>query len=150
MRPEPDLRPASGADAPAVLSLLAAQLAEHRIAIDGDRLASAIAAVLSDGGLGRLLVAAVEGEIVGVAYVSFTFTLEHGGRVAWLEELYVTPSRRGRGIGRALLGRVLDLARSERCHAVDLEVDEDHQRVAALYERHGFEPLPRRRMSRRL
>jgi GNAT superfamily N-acetyltransferase len=87
---------------------------------------------------------------VGVAYVSFQWSLEHGGKAAWLEELYVLPDLRGGGLGTALLQAALDQAREEECAAVDLEVDGDHRRAETLYRRHGFEPLERARWVRRL
>jgi ribosomal protein S18 acetylase RimI-like enzyme len=76
------------------------------------------------------------------------WTLERGGRTAWLDELYVIPERRGRGIGTALLRAAIDSAQAAGALAVDLEIDADHQRAAALYRRAGFTPLPRTRWAR--
>src|SRR5262245_6784519 len=89
-----------------VIALLAAQLAEHAIELAPARLASAVDGVLADPARGVLFLARAEGKAVGVAYLSFTWTLEHGGPVGWLEELYVVPARRGGGIGTALLDTV--------------------------------------------
>jgi GNAT superfamily N-acetyltransferase len=133
-----------------VIALLAAQLAEHAIELAPDRLASAVDGVLADPARGVLFVARAEGTAVGVAYLSFTWTLEHGGPVGWLEELYVVPSQRGRGIGTALLDVVGRRARAAGCGAVELEVDAGHARAARLYTRHGFRELPRTRFSLRL
>jgi GNAT superfamily N-acetyltransferase len=145
------VRLATSGDREAVIGLLAAQLAEHTIAIAPERLAAAVDGVFADPRRGCFLIATADGApIVGVAYLSFTWALEHGGAVGWLEELYVTPARRGAGIGTALLGAVLERARAAGCAAVDLEVDADHERAARLYTRHGFRSLPRARFARRL
>jgi RimJ/RimL family protein N-acetyltransferase len=77
--------------------------------------------------------------------MAYTWTFEHGGRVAWLDELYVVPERRSRGIGRAMVARALAAAREAGCRAVDLEVDADHERAEHLYARHGFRRLARTR-----
>jgi GNAT superfamily N-acetyltransferase len=71
--------------------------------------------------------------------------VEHGGRVAWLEELYVVPARRNAGIGQLLLDEVLQTAKGLGCLAVDLEVDVEHARAEHLYERAGFRRLRRMR-----
>jgi GNAT superfamily N-acetyltransferase len=85
------------------------------------------------------------GQIVGLAAISLAWTLEHGGKSAWLDELYVLPECRGRGVGRALLGQAVAAARELGCAAMDLEVDRDHSRAERLYRRAGFQPLPRSR-----
>lgn len=137
------------ADLDAVLPLLAAQLAEHGMPQETEVLRAAVAGLLEDPARGAMFVARDVERTVGVASLSFTWTLEHGGRVVWLEELYVMPSARAHGVGTALLGAALAWAREAGCRAVDLEVDIDHARVESLYRRHAFEPLPRRRFSLR-
>ena len=80
-----------------------------------------------------------------MAYMSSLMSLEHGGISGWLEELYVLPAWRGRGIGTRLLARAVLQARRLGWKAVDLEVDRDHRRAEALYPVHGFSRVPRRR-----
>ncbi|TMB44831.1 MAG: GNAT family N-acetyltransferase, partial [Deltaproteobacteria bacterium] len=97
------VRPARRGDRDRLVALLVAQLREHRIRTPKARLARAVDGVLGDPQRGRLLVATIGGRPIGLAALSFIWPLEHGGRSAWLEELYVEPSQRGCGIGRALL-----------------------------------------------
>lgn len=144
------IRRATVADAAELQRLLAVQLTEHHVHIDATRLAAAIHGVLDDSDLGFFLVAGEAGRATGVAYVSFIWALEHGGRAAWLEELYVEPARRESGLGTQLLEAVLDECRQAGCAALDLEIDADHERVWSLYQRQGFRPLPRRRIVRTL
>jgi len=134
----------------AVTDLLVAQLREHRVETPEAKLAESLRAVLQHPERGRILVAVERGRPVGMAAVSFVWPLEHGGRSSWLEELYVEPAARGRGIGTRLLEAALRVAAEAGAVAVDLEVDADHQRVARLYARHGFHPLPRARWVRSL
>jgi GNAT superfamily N-acetyltransferase len=133
------------ADRGSLLELLAAQLAEHEIEISMERLAAAVDGALAGGDRGRFLIARAEGQAIGVAYLGIVWTLEHGGKSAWLEELYVRPDRRGQGTGTRLLHAALALARAEGCAAVDLEVTESHTRAARLYAREGFRAHTRAR-----
>lgn len=128
-----------------VASLIECQFAEHRIPIDRRAIDAAIGKVLGSSRVGFILVARRRDLAAGVAYVAFTWSLEHGGRSAWLEELYVIPEMRGQGVGGALLEAALARAREEGCAAVDLEVDRDHACAEHLYRRAGFAPLPRTR-----
>jgi GNAT superfamily N-acetyltransferase len=145
-----DVREASPRDREALVHLLRAQLAEHRIDTPAAAIGASVDALLRDGTRGRLLVATVGGRPVGVAALSFVWPIEHGGRSAWLEELYVEPAHRGRGIGGALLRAALDAAAAAGAVAVDLEVDAGHARASRLYEAAGFRPLSRARWVRRL
>jgi len=132
----------------AVLALLGAQYAEHDIDLPEATLREATRVLLGDPRRGAIVLACDPGPI-GVAVVAFTWTLEHGGLVAWLDELYVVPAHRGRGAGEQLLQRALGVAGEAGCRAVELEVDAGHARAEHLYERAGFAPLPRRRWSKR-
>jgi ribosomal protein S18 acetylase RimI-like enzyme len=145
-----DVRPATPADRDAVVQLLVAQLREHAIETPEAQLAASVDAMLCRPRRGRLLVAHVGAGPVGFAALSFVWPLEHGGRSTWLEELYVVPAQRDRGIGRALLEAACEEAAEGGAVAVDLEVDAEHERASRLYARHGFTPLPRARWVRRL
>lgn len=142
--------PAVADEAAAVSALLTHQLAEHELPADPSLVAGAVAGILSDERTGFLLVARSVGVAVGVAYVAMIWSLEHGGLSAWLEELYVLPAWRGRGVGADLVRASLVQARARGCLMMDLEVTENHARAARLYEREGFEALPRGRWVRRL
>src|SRR5207248_1778323 len=125
-----DVRLATEAELEAVTALLVAQLREHRVQTPEAKIASAIQGLLRHPERGRILVAAGEGGPVGVAALSFAWPLEYADRSAWLEELYVEPAARGRGIGTRLLRAALRVAAEAGAIVVDLEVEADHQRAA--------------------
>jgi ribosomal protein S18 acetylase RimI-like enzyme len=51
----------------------------------------------------------------------------------------VVPSRRGRGIGEALLSALCDRARGEGYRALSLSVERDNEALVSFYEKQGFE-----------
>lgn len=57
---------------------------------------------------------------------------------AYLQELYVTPERRGEGIGRAMLNRVMEIAKERGASWIELGTSEDDHQARALYESMGF------------
>jgi GNAT superfamily N-acetyltransferase len=63
-----------------------------------------------------------------------------GGRDGMLEDVYTTPSARGRGLATGVIAAVLHAARAERHEYVYVPTAADG-RARALYERLGFEPL---------
>jgi GNAT superfamily N-acetyltransferase len=137
-------------DLPDALKLLRAQFSEHAIALPAERVAAGLSAVLASPSLGRVLLAREGPSTIGLAYLAFTWTLERGGLVAWLEELYVLPDRRNAGVGAALLREALAEAARAGCGGVELEVESGHQRVESLYCREAFQPLTRSRWWRPL
>ena len=133
----------------AVVALFEAQLREHEITTLRDDLRVVIQTVIADQRYGFVLVAnAPDGGSIGVAYASSLLSLEHGGVSGWLEELYVLPQWRGRGIGSRLVAEVIARARELGWRALDLEVEASHQRAISLYARHQFQPHSRSRYYR--
>ena len=50
----------------------------------------------------------------------------------------VVPSRRGRGIGEALLEALCERARTDGYHALSLSAARDNDALVSFYEEHGF------------
>lgn len=137
-------------DRTVVARLLVAQLREHAITTSAAAIARTAEGMLRHPERGIILLARVGRRPVGIAALSFLWTLEHGGRAIWLDELYVVPALRGRGIGRRLLLAAMEAAAAAGAVALDLEVERTHARAANLYEREGFARLDRVRWARSL
>jgi GNAT superfamily N-acetyltransferase len=130
--------------------LLVQQLGEHGVDASAEQLSRMLENVVADEARGFLLLARDDHRIVGVAYVAMILSAEYCGLVGWLEELYVTPRCRSRGIGTALVSAVLEHARKADVVAIDLEIDVGHSRAESLYRRLGFRPLSRSRWVKEL
>lgn len=74
----------------------------------------------------------------GLALLRFRPALWAATLDCYLEELYVVPERRGRGIGRALMEAAMDVAREEGAAHMDLGTGDDDVAARALYESLGF------------
>ncbi len=132
----------------AAVALLKAQLREHEIVTAETALRDVTRAVIDDARHGFMLLAWQRETAVGIAYAAAHLSAEHGGLIGWLEELYIEPVWRGRGIGSQLLADVISRAQQLEWRGVELEVVAGHERAVPLYERHGFAPLSRARFSR--
>jgi ribosomal protein S18 acetylase RimI-like enzyme len=74
----------------------------------------------------------------GVVQMRYFRSLWSGELDAYLEELYVVPSLRGRGTGRALLEGAMETARAAGATRMDLNTGETDTAARALYESAGF------------
>ena len=141
---------ATSKDIDELLELIQKQFLEHEIECNAPQLEAAIRPMLTDEALGFILIAKDNDQLFGFAAISFAWTLEHGGKSAWLDELYVLPEHRNAGIGTVLLESVMSEVEKEGCLAVDLEVDNDHRRAENLYKRKGFQKIERSRWVKRV
>ena len=145
---EISIQPFDLAELAPLVSLFDAQLREHDIATSPDALAAVLRTLSAHPQHGFLLTASHNGLPIGVAYASSILSLEHGGWSGWLEEFYVLPEWRGRGVGSLLLAAVIAAATDRGWPALDIEVDATHARVVSLYTRHDFQPVSRTRFVR--
>jgi ribosomal protein S18 acetylase RimI-like enzyme len=74
----------------------------------------------------------------GLAVLRFRPAIWTESLECYLAELYVTPERRGHGLGRALMEESIKLARDEGATHMDLGTSEDDLAARALYESLGF------------
>ena len=74
----------------------------------------------------------------GLAVLRFRDAIWSSGRECYLAELYVTPARRGNGLGRALMRAALREARDRGADTMDIGVDEPDLAARHLYESLGF------------
>lgn len=90
-----------------------------------------------DGGGSEMLVARECGEVLGVAVLAFHLNISVGGLITSIEELYVRPEARRRGVGKALLEAVGVRCVERDVSYVEVEVV-DHV-AKDFYAANGFE-----------
>jgi len=73
-----------------------------------------------------------------LSLIRFRPSVWTGGPEAHLQELYVVPALRGRGIGRALLEATIATAGAAGASGIDLNTGETDTAARALYESMGF------------
>jgi len=89
---------------------------------------------------GDVLVAEVDGDVVGVCQVMIFPHFQHtGGWCCELESVHVRPDLRGRGIGAKLLEAAEVLARQAGCYRMQLTSRNVRADAHRFYETNGFE-----------
>ena len=141
------VRTAEPADRAIVHALLTAQLIEHDLPADPDRIDRGLDAALRPGSPAWLRLAERDGEPVGVLLANQIVSVEKGGETLWIEELYVIPEARRTGVARAILGYVVEEARQQALRALDLEVVRTQAAAFALYRAAGFREVARDRLT---
>ncbi|HEX2486907.1 MAG TPA: GNAT family N-acetyltransferase [Myxococcota bacterium] len=144
------LRLAAAADVATVLAFMAPFNAEMGVPFDaaiGERLVSAFVA---DPSLGRLWLIERDGCSLGYVALTFGWSFEYRGRDGIVDELYVAPTARRRGLARAALEALLAEADALGLCAVHLEVERESGPAERLYRSIGFAGNDRQLLTRRL
>lgn len=132
------IRPATSSDLEAVLALHRDFFAEDGYPFREEESRANLARLLEEPGLGRVFVMHQDGRVVGYLVLTFGFSLELGGRDGLVDELYVAPAHRGRGLGSRALDAAEAACREEGIRAVHLVVERYKDGAQALYRRMGF------------
>ena len=137
------VRPATPADVGAIFALML-ELAEFEKLT---HLFIATEAGVHDALFGQVraaeaLVAEDEGHIVGYALFFHNFSTFLGRRGLYLEDLYVQPSQRGVGLGKAMLRQLAALALERQCGRFEWSVLDWNQPAIDFYEKMGASVLP--------
>jgi GNAT superfamily N-acetyltransferase len=88
----------------------------------------------------EVFVARMEGRVVGVAVLAYHLNVSAGRLSASIEDLYVRPEKRRRGVGRALLEAVAERCRTRGVSYVEAQVEDEE--AAAFYSALGYKPEP--------
>ena len=129
---------ATADDLPRLLPMVAAYHAEEGIDSDEAHLEAALAPLLDGTPLGVAYLIGPRRSPVGYIVISFGYSVELGGIDGVIDEFWIRPPVRGRGMGMdVLLGLIPALAEHGLC-GLSLEVDRDNTRAQKLYNRAGF------------
>ena len=104
--------------------------------IPEENITSSFELFLSGMPYGDAFIFEADGQTVGYGVLAYTHSQEAGGKVVWIEEIYVKKEYRGCGIGSEFLEFVKESIPARRYR---LETEPENDRAAALYRRHGFE-----------
>ena len=88
-----------------------------------------------------------EGKRCGYALLAKTWSQEAGGEVVWIEEIYVLPEFRSKGLGKEFFS-FLDKHYNGRAKRFRLEVEDDNENAIRLYQNLGFSFFPYKQMKK--
>lgn len=125
------------ADDERLLSLMARYHEERGFAYDDDHRAAVAAPLLEGSPLGAVWLIGPQRAPLGYVLVTFGWSVRLGGMVAWVDEVFIRPSVRGRGIGREVLHAVAVSLGHAGVRALQVCVDDD-ARLAKFCGKVGF------------
>jgi GNAT superfamily N-acetyltransferase len=145
---EVTIRAARKGDAETLFELILELAAYERLrdAVTGD--AEQLHQQLFEAGTAEALLAELDGEAVGYAILCGTFSTFECRAGIWLEDIFVRPERRERGIGRALFARVAALAVERGCGRLEWCALDWNELAMGFYDRLGATRLESWRMLR--
>lgn len=136
-----DIRHAERADVPVIAELIRGlarfEKLEHEVTMTEDMLATNL---FGPHHYAETLIAEDEGAPVGFALFFHNFSTFLAQPGIYLEDLFVIPEQRGRGVGRELLKELARLAVERGCGRLEWSVLDWNRDAIAFYERLGARP----------
>lgn len=136
------IRFATEKDVPAIFSLIK-ELAEfeklsHQLKTDEAELKQTL---FGDDKFVEILIAEFDGQIVGQALFFKNFSTFLGKPGIYLEDLYVKPEMRSKGIGKKLLYKIISIAKERNYGRVEWSVLDWNESAIDFYKKIGAVPL---------
>ena len=94
---------------------------------------------ISNEHLGKSWLIYSENEIVGYIILTFIFSFEYGGKIAFLDELFIKETARGKGFGKEAIQFIQGEAPKLSLKLLYLEVEPHNENAQKLYLAHDFE-----------
>jgi GNAT superfamily N-acetyltransferase len=143
------IRPATAADLPGILQLIRAladyEKLSHQVVVDEARLHEHL---FGSRPYAEVLLAEEGAQLVGYALFFHTYSTFLGQPSLYLEDLFVLPSHRGRGLGKALLARLARLAVERHCGRFEWMVLDWNTPALQFYESLGAALAPEWKLCR--
>ena len=137
------MRQANADDLADLLELMQEFYAEAGYALNPDRARAAFLPLLAPGQLGQVWLGELDGQVAGHLVLTFCYSMEYGGRSAFVDDLFVRPALRNRGVGRALVEQARAICEELGVRAMHLEVARANGPAQAVYRAVGFDSTDR-------
>jgi ribosomal protein S18 acetylase RimI-like enzyme len=147
---ETTFRIAAPSDIEALLMFMREYYEFDHLPFDEQRARVAVVGFLADESLGRVWLIRYQGEEIGYLVLTLGYSLEYGGRDAFIDEVYIRESYRGKGIGKIALAFAEDVCRALGVRALHLEVERANTAAYGLYRKVGFVDHDRYLLTKRI
>ncbi len=124
--------------APRLLTMIAAFHEELGLDTHEEMRANALAPLLEGSPHGAAYIIGPERAPIGYVIVCFGWSIELGGLDGFIDEIWIRPGVRGRGIASEVLGTLPKALADAGLKALHLEVRRDDERVISVYKRSKF------------
>ena len=94
---------------------------------------------ISNENLGKSWLIYSENEIVGYIILTFIFSFEYGGKIAFVDELFIKETARGKGFGKEAIQFIQQEVPKLSLKLLYLEVEPHNENAQKLYLAHDFE-----------
>ena len=94
---------------------------------------------ISDENLGRSYLIFVDNEIVGYTIITYVFSFEYKGKIAFIDEMYIKETYRGKGIGSEIIKFIKNECHKLKLKLIYLEVENHNLKAQKLYIANDFE-----------
>jgi len=135
------IRPGELEDVPLIAELIRDlaryEKLEHEVVMTEEKLTDGL---FGERRYAETLIAENDGEPMGFALFFHSFSTFLAQPGIYLEDLYVVPDQRGKGVGRALLERLAQLAVDRGCGRLEWAVLDWNKDAIGFYERLGAKP----------
>ncbi|NJK51753.1 MAG: GNAT family N-acetyltransferase [Leptolyngbyaceae cyanobacterium SU_3_3] len=135
---EPVFKLASISNIEKLIKLMSELYAYDHLPFDEQTACSALQLILGNDSYGCIHLIYINEEIIGYLIVTFGFSLEYGGRDAFVDEIYVQEKYRRQGIGKKSLQFAEEICRGRGVQALHLEVERENTNAQAVYRKAGF------------
>src|SRR5882762_7904746 len=144
------LRKALPDDVPRLVALTAEFYAEAAYPLNRRRANEAFTALQADERFGQVWFIQADSQDIGHVVVTLCFSMEYGGLIAFVDDLFIQRPFRRMGLGTAALAEVRDFCAKRGVRAILVETGRDNVAAQALYRRVGFAITERQLLMLRL
>ena len=140
-------RPLSTTDIDIIVQMMQEFYAIDNYPIDAEISKKLFHEFIADENLGKAWLILSDNEIIGYVILTFIFSFEYQGKIAFLDELYLSEKARGKGIGNQTVAFIIERSKKLSLKLIYLEIENHNQNAQKLYIASGFELHNRRLMA---
>ena len=135
---ELDIRPARMDNIETILDFMIDYYEIEGVEFDGVKSKGTLEDFITDGTFGSLCIIHKSNEPIGYFCLAFNFTLENYGKDCFLDEIYIKPNFRNRGIGSEVMRYIENYLNGNGFKAIHLIVHDDNPKAFKYYLKNGF------------
>lgn len=132
------VRPATLTDIDTLVRLMQQFYAEANFKLSEQAASRAFEALLDDSRLGQAWMIEEDGHPAGFVVLTVGFSMEYGGLRGFIDDFYIAPQYRRRGLGHAALEEVKRASRRRGVRALMVETGPDNEAGLSAYRSVGF------------